>query len=184
MRHLVTNGRRLQIAAGVTLVGQEGVLFPSDEEHTALLEVVTEGVCFESMNLAQGVAIKGRGDRWCGDQCGGSLTMTKCTSTNDMIDVKIKARLVIEDSRVFGTRTIGISALTVRVRQALRTSSSRATRRQIARERTSAASAAARGTCRRRKRRRRTTPWRYWRRCGRSSGRWTGWSGCCAASGW
>ena len=51
----------------------------------------SEGVCFESMHLATGMYI-----------CeGGSLTMTKCTSTGDRIRVK-GASLVMEDSRVFG----------------------------------------------------------------------------------
>ena len=61
------NGGMLQIAAGVTLVGQEGVVLTG---HNRQL-VQSEGVRFESLHLPQGVVIRK----------GGSLTMVKCTST-------------------------------------------------------------------------------------------------------
>jgi len=48
------NGGRLEIAAGVTLVGQEGAVLLGN---LARLVVTTEGVRFESLNFPQGLAI-------------------------------------------------------------------------------------------------------------------------------
>ena len=79
----------LHIAAGVTLVGQEGVVLSGDRDR---LEVQTEGVSLDSMHFPQGVEIKS----------GGSATMTKCTSTGLQITVGDSASRVLEDTRVFG----------------------------------------------------------------------------------
>jgi len=89
----IVNGGTLQIAAGVTLVGQEGVLLSGENRR---LQVASEGVRFESLHLPQGVGIRS-----------GSLTMAKCTSTGQAIDAG--ASLVIEDSRVFGVRGFGMN---------------------------------------------------------------------------
>jgi len=82
----------LQIAAGVTLVGQEGVVLSGEHRR---LKVESEGVSFVSLHLPLGVRI----------HSGGSLTMTKCTSTGEMIYVDAGASLAMEDSRVFGCKT-------------------------------------------------------------------------------
>ena len=63
----------LQIAAGFTLVGQDGVVLANNLPR---VEVQTEGVSFESMHFPLGVEI-GRAH----PPSGGSATMTKCTST-------------------------------------------------------------------------------------------------------
>jgi len=94
MRHLVTNGRRLQIAAGVTLVGQEGAVL-AGEDYYAALQVSTNGVRFVSMDFPEGVDIRS----------GGSLTMKNCTSTGKSIHAQRGARLAMEDCRVFGCDT-------------------------------------------------------------------------------
>jgi len=65
----------LQIAAGVTLVGQEGAVL---EGVHARLEVEAEGGRYESLHLPQGVLVRK----------GGLLTMTKCTSTGEKIQVE------------------------------------------------------------------------------------------------
>ena len=79
-------------------MGLEGVVLSGVEygyrqlQHTARLVVESEGVSFESMHFPLGVQIQS-----------GSLTMSKCTSTGREIDVEPDGRLVMEDSRVFGT---------------------------------------------------------------------------------
>ena len=67
-------------------------------QHMARMVVESEGVSFESMHLPQGVAIFD----------GGSLTMSKCTSTGDNIHVRGGGSLVMEDTRVFGTNGHGV----------------------------------------------------------------------------
>jgi len=79
----------LRIAAGVTLVGQEGVVLKGQ----ARLVVKSMGVSFVSVHLPQGVAVE-----W-----GGSLTMSKCTSTGKVIQVESGARLVMEDCHIYGS---------------------------------------------------------------------------------
>jgi len=96
----------LVIAAGVTMVGAEGVVLNSHEyrdgwmelQHTARLVVETEDVNFVSMHLPNGAEVK----------TGGSLTMTKCTSTGEYINVYEGASLVMEDSRVYSNRHFGV----------------------------------------------------------------------------
>jgi len=77
----------LQIAANVTLVGEGAVLSGG----AARLEVEAEGVRFESLDLPRGADVR----------TGGSLTMSKCASTGDVITVEEGARLAMEDTRVF-----------------------------------------------------------------------------------
>jgi len=91
----VENGELLQIAAGVTLVGQEGVVLSC---YHARLEVRTEGARILSVDFPHGVRVIS----------GGSLTMTKCTSTGEQIGVEEGASLVMEDSRVFASSGQGV----------------------------------------------------------------------------
>ena len=81
-------GGALEISAGVTLVGQKGVVL-SGARLALGLHVQTEGVSFESMHLPQGVRIglpQGGGTA-------GSLTMTHCTSTGQSIEVSADSSL-------------------------------------------------------------------------------------------
>ena len=82
----------LRFAAGITLVGQDGAVLIGQEPLYDMLELHTGGVRFDSINLPQGVKISK----------GGSLTMTKCTSTGEQVTVEAGGRLVMEDSRIFG----------------------------------------------------------------------------------
>ena len=85
---------------GVTLVGQEGVVLSGNEygsdPHTATLVVQTEGVSFDSMYFPQGAVISE----------GGSVTMTKCTSTGLTTCPMPGARLIMEDWRIFGISSL------------------------------------------------------------------------------
>jgi len=74
-----------QIAAGVSIVGQEGVVLSGWH---ARLKVSTKGVSFDSME-------------------GGSLTMTRCTSAGE-ISTDANTSLVMEDSRVSGSNGNGV----------------------------------------------------------------------------
>jgi len=84
----------LKIAAGVTLIGQEGVVLSGKQ---ARLELQAEGVSFDSVHFPQRVMIL----------YGGSATMTKCTSTGTTV-VQPRASLVMEDCRVFGSAQWGV----------------------------------------------------------------------------
>jgi len=100
----VADGGRLEIAAGVTLVGQEGVVLSGDDLTNVILVVKSEGVSFVSMHLPRGVLILG-GTMPCSDRRtipSGSLTMTKCTSTGGKIYVAHGAKLDMEDTRIYG----------------------------------------------------------------------------------
>ena len=79
----------LQIAAGVTMVGEEGAVLSGGH---AGLAVEAEGVRFESLHLPRGVRVK----------CLGSLKMVKCTATGRQVAVEEKTSLVMEDTRVYG----------------------------------------------------------------------------------
>ena len=79
----------LELAAGVTIVGQEGVELTHDD-CTGLQGA--EGACFVSVHFPQGVAMRQ-----------GLMSMEKCTSTGQMIHMKSGARLIMEDCRVFGS---------------------------------------------------------------------------------
>ena len=92
---------RLQIAADVTLVGQEGAELAGPVE-LVRLKVVAEGVRFESLHLPHSVII-GQYNK------GGSLTMAKSTVTGYGIVVCTDASLVMEDSRVFGCNSDGVT---------------------------------------------------------------------------
>ena len=94
---LIAVGGQLMIAAGVTLVGQEGVALAG---YYARLVVESEGVSFESMHLPLGVMIRE-----------GGLTMKKCTSTGQEISVQEGASLVMEDTRTFGSSGFGVTCL-------------------------------------------------------------------------
>jgi len=91
----------LLIAAGVTIVRQEGVVLAGAR---ARLEVRTKGVRFESLHLPDGVRLIGaeyiRG--------GGSVTMVKCTSTGVAMDVDTGANLVMQGCRIFGCSDQGV----------------------------------------------------------------------------
>jgi len=78
----------LQLAAGVTLVGQEGVVLDDSEDAE-----VEGAVCarFVLVSFSQG----------------GSVTMKKCSSTGLEIYVESGASLVMVDCRVFGKRGYG-----------------------------------------------------------------------------
>ena len=65
----------LQIAAGVTMVGEEGAVISGGH---AGLAVEAEGVRFESLHLPWGVRVK----------CLGSLKMVKCTATGRQVAVE------------------------------------------------------------------------------------------------
>jgi len=84
----------LVIAAGVTIVGQEGVELAG--EH-ARLRVRAEGVRFVSMDLPRGAEIVSR-----------SMTMENCTITCGQLEVWGGASLVMEDCRVFGSCGDGV----------------------------------------------------------------------------
>ena len=83
-------GAALSIAAGVSIVGQEGVRFEGDghqDEETARFEVRTEGVNFDSLHFPHGLEVEG-------DARGGaraSLTMVNCTSTGTGIMVETRS---------------------------------------------------------------------------------------------
>jgi len=85
----------LKIAAGVTLMGREGVaLADRRDAGDRLIKVETEGVRFESLRFAMGVDIAS----------GGSATMTGCESTGRTIRVEKGASLAMEDCRVFANK--------------------------------------------------------------------------------
>ena len=92
------NGGPLAIAAGVTLVGQEGVVLSGADRPV----VGSEGVSFVSLHLPRGATIGSLTAH------GGSLTMTKCTSTMGSIYADKGTSLVMEDSRMFGCRSQGM----------------------------------------------------------------------------
>ena len=101
--------RSLQIAARVTLVGAEGVVLSGESysicyqrRYTARLDVRSEGVSFVSLHLPRGATIGSLTAH------GGSLTMTKCTSTMGSIYADKGTSLVMEDSRMFGCRSQGM----------------------------------------------------------------------------
>jgi len=85
----------MEIAAGVTVVGQEGVVLSGEQ---ARLEVRAEGVRFESVDLPRSVRI----DR-------GSVSMETCTSTGGQISVRPGASVAMEDCRIFGSDGIGVA---------------------------------------------------------------------------
>jgi len=67
--------------------------------NTSRLLVKSEGASFVSMHLPRGMIVG----------MDGSLTMTKCTSTGEDIDSRVGGSLAMEDSRVYGSRSTGVT---------------------------------------------------------------------------
>ena len=96
-------GQPPEIADGVTLIGQQGVVFAGSVQ-TARLKVRSKGVRFESLQFPHGLEV---GHPYRLDVLA-SVTMVKCTSTGERILVPVGASLVMEDCRVFGSESVGV----------------------------------------------------------------------------